>query len=308
MSDSPQTWTTRTLLAWMAQSFTERGIDAPKRMAEELLAHSLGCDRLRLYMDADRPASPIELQALRGLVRRALDHEPIQYLVGEESFYGLRFKTDRRALIPRPCTRTLVDAVLDHFKGHPATAGGRERDAGAGLLIGELCTGTGCVAVALAKNLPGARIVATDLSEDALALAAENAERHEVTDRIDFERGNLFGAFDAHAVARQEGSLAALAANPPYVPDDEWGDMAPNVTDHEPTLAIRGGSDGMDLVRPIIEQGPARLATGGVLAIEVANSRTPEVLALAQAHPLLTDARIDKDEDGLDRVLVALRK
>src|SRR6185295_16304457 len=135
--------------------------------AELLMAHVLGCERLRLYMDADRPASPLERSALRDLVGRALGHEPVQYLTGEAWFFSLPFKVDRRVLIPRPATETIVEHVLQHARAE-AGFGGKT---GEGVVIADVCTGSGCIAIALLKNLPQARAVATDVSPDALEVA-----------------------------------------------------------------------------------------------------------------------------------------
>ena len=308
MPQAPANWTTRTLLAWMSGAFGEQGLDSPRRLAEELLAHVLGCERLALYTDADRPASPLERAQLRDLVKRALAHEPVQYLVGHESFYGLKLHVDRRVLIPRPSTLTLVDAVLAHAKRDPRSGPVRDSEAGSGLLIADVCTGSGCVAIALAKNLPGARFVATDLSADALEVARDNAERLGVSDRIDFEHGDLLDALEAHASARNAGSLGAIAANPPYVPDHEWDAVEPNVKDHEPHGALRAGADGLEFVRPLIEQGPERLAAGGMLAVEIAACTAAEVLKLAEDHKLLERCEVRKDHEGLARVLVARRR
>lgn len=290
-------WTTRRLLAWMTEAFEKEDLDSPRLQAEMLMAHVLGTQRLKLYMDPDRPASDLERGQLRDLVKRALAHEPVQYLVGEVSFYGLVFEVDRRVLVPRPATQTIVDAALEHLKPTADT----------GCLIADVCTGSGCIAVTLASKLAQARAVATDVSTDALDVARANADRHGVGDRVDFETGDLLAALDAHAVAGGDGSLDALVSNPPYIPDDEWHAVPRNVRDHEPELALRGGADGLDLVRPLIEHGPARLRAGGLLAIEVATSRASDTLALAQAHPLLERAEIRRDSDGLDRVITAVR-
>ena len=302
-----QSWTTRRLLAWMTQAFEQRDLDAPRRMAEALVAHVLGTERLKLYMDPDRPASPLERQTLRDLVRRALDHEPVQYLIGEESFFGLMFHVDPRVLIPRPSTQTIVDEVLRHSRKTPGFGGHRESDAGAGVLIADVCTGSGCVGITLAKHLPAARVVATDVSDDALAVARTNAARHQVDDRVEFARGDLLEPLDGHPATRGAGSVDYLCANPPYIPDDEWADVEPNVKDHEPELALRGGADGLDLARLLVQDGPLRLRAGGLLLVEVAASRADATRELAERHPDLSSARIVKDSDGLPRTLVAER-
>lgn len=296
-------WTTRKLLVWMRQAFTKKGLDSPGLMSELLMAYVLGCERLKLHMDADRPASDSERQRLRDLVQRALNHEPVQYLTGEAWFYGIPFASDRRALIPRPSTGTIVEEVLHHARAAMPT-----NPTGEGVLIADVCTGSGCVAVVLLKRLTGARAVATDLSADALTLAKENAQRHGVADRIDFIRGDLLEALDEHPVARSQGSLHYLVSNPPYIPDHEWDAVEPNVKDHEPHLALRGGHDGLDLVRRLIAIGPRFLRPGGVLAVEIADSSAPAALELARANPALDSPRIVRDIEGLPRVVVGIRQ
>lgn len=303
----PESWTTRKLLAWMTKAFEDKGLDAPRRQAEMLMAHVIGCERLKLYMDPDRPAAPLERDTLRGLVKRALTDEPIQYLVGEELFFGMRFKVDKRVLIPRPSTQTIVEAVLQHARKNPDAGAVRESDAGTGIMIADICTGSGCIAAALAKHLPGARVVATDLSEDALAVAKINIEAHDLSDRVDLLKGDLLDALQTHPAAGRARSLRYLCSNPPYIPDDEWASVEPNVKNHEPTLALRGGPDGMDLVSRLIAGAPAFIEPGGLMLIEVAASRAERARSMAEAHPDLTNARILKDSDGLPRVIVAER-
>ena len=303
----PESWTTRRLLAWMAKAFEDKGLDAPRRQAEMLLAHVIGCERLKLYMDPDRPAAPLERDTLRGLVKRALADEPIQYLVGEEHFFGMTFKVDRRVLIPRPSTQTLVEAVLQHARKNPDSGSVRDSDAGSGILIADICTGSGCIAAALAKHMPGARVVATDLSEDALAVAKENIARHELADRVDLLQGDLLDALRQHPAAGRDRSIRYLCSNPPYIPDHEWDAVEPNVKNHEPTLALRGGPDGMDLVRRLIASGPQFIEPGGLMLIEVAASHADQARRLAESHDRLTNTRVLKDSDGLPRIVVAER-
>ncbi|HRQ72256.1 MAG TPA: peptide chain release factor N(5)-glutamine methyltransferase [Phycisphaerales bacterium] len=301
---SAQTWTTRRLLAWMGEAFTKAGIESPRLCAEMLVLHVLGCDRLRLYTDPDRPASPLERQALRDLVARALRHEPVQYLTGEAWFFGLPFRVDRHVLVPRPATETIVEHVLQHARATPGF-GGAEGD---GTLIIDLCTGSGCVAVALALRLPHARVVATDVSGEAVAVARENAVRHGVADRIDFFVGDLFAPLAEHPVAGTKGRAHYLVANPPYIPDDEWGDVPANVKDYEPEIALRGGEDGLRFVRPILERGGAHLRPGGLIAVEIAESRAEAALAIARGVPELEEARVVDDFEGRPRVVIAKRR
>ncbi len=307
----PATWTTRKLLQWMRDAFTKKGLDAPGLSSELLMAHIIGCERLKLYLDVDRPASDEERAKLRELVARALNHEPVQYLVGTAWFFGLPISVDKRVLIPRPSTETIVEHVLQHARashgGHGAAPAESAPTPSTPMLIADVCTGSGCIAIALAKRLPGARVAATDISADAMDVARANAERHGVADRVDFAQGDLLAPLLAHPVAGKKNSLNYLVANPPYIPDHEWDSVEPNVKDHEPHGALRGGADGMTFVRPILADGPALLAPGGQILIEIAACTGPEVLTLARAHPLLADARIIHDHDGLARVVVATR-
>ncbi len=292
-----QRWTTRTLLAWMAGHFEKKGVDSPRLTAEYLLAHVLQCERLRLYMDADRPASPAELQTLRALVARAAEHEPIAYLLGQGWFFGLPFRVSPATLIPRPSTEVIVEEVLQSarhgdFDDTP-------------LRLADVCTGSGAIAVVLAHHLGDrAALLATDISPDALTLAAENAAAHAVTDRIEFLHGSLL---DPLRPRPEWGRLHFLLANPPYVSDPEWEALDRNVRDYEPPLALRGGPDGLDLIRPLIEEAPEALRSGGMLALECSSTHADAVLELGRAQASLTECRLVKDLEGFKRVLVARR-
>lgn len=288
----------------MNASFTAKGVESPRLSSEMLLSHVIGCDRLKLYTQADRPASPIERAALRDLVARALRHEPIQYLVGEAWFFGLAFTVDARVLIPRPCTEIIVERVLQHARSRPGFGG----TAGDAVLIADVCTGSGCIGIALAKHLPHARILCTDLSENALQIARLNATRHGVNDRIDFRVGNLLEPVLFHTAAGQHGSLSYLVANPPYISDIEWDTaMGQNVRGHEPDMALRGGHDGLDLIRPLIAQSPKLLRPDGLLIIECAASTADTVRTLALESPDLESIEMVRDDDGLLRTLVAAK-
>lgn len=287
---APDTWTTRRLLDWMTGAFREQDLDSPRMLAEQLWAHVLGCDRLKLYTAADRPANEDERARLRDLVARALRHEPIQYLVGEGWFYGLPFAVDRRVLIPRPSTATILDAALPFLEGLDRAP-----------RVADVCTGSGAIAIALLRNAPEARCVATDVSGDALEVARANAERHGVTDRIEFREGDLLNPLLG------EPPFDAILSNPPYIPDHEWPGVEPNVADHEPHLALRAGPDGLDLIGPLLAGAPDVLAPGGLLAIEIAACNVEAVLRLARADARLAEAQIIEDIDRLPRVFLARR-
>lgn len=296
-------WTTRRLLAWMTEAFTRQDLDSPRLSAELLMAHVIGCDRLKLYTDADRPAAPLERDQLRDLVGRALKHEPVQYLVGEAWFFGLPLHVDRSVLIPRPCTETLVEQVLQHARAEPGFGG----KSGEGVRFADVCTGSGCIAISLLKQLPLSTAVGTDISPEALATAQRNAQRHKVHDRVAFLDGDLLTPLLDHPDAHE---FHYILSNPPYIPDHEWdlpGMVWENVRNYEPHLALRGGPDGLQYIRPLIEQAPGRLRSGGLLLIETAASTAGQVAELFRADGRLDRVRIVKDLEGLDRVVVGAR-
>ncbi|MEM6334257.1 MAG: peptide chain release factor N(5)-glutamine methyltransferase [Planctomycetota bacterium] len=284
-------WTTRGLLAWTAEHLERKGVDQPRLSAEMLLAHVLGVERLGLYTEADRPASELERAAFRELVERAAEHEPVDYLVGRSPFFSLMFEVTRATLIPRPSTETLVEHVLQHARRTPGF-----NDP----VIADVGTGSGAIAVSLAKHLAGARVIATDVSEEALEVAKRNAEAHGVGDRVEFRRGDLLEALGRDRVDY-------LVSNPPYIPDDEWGEVDRNVKEYEPESALRGGADGMLFVRPLIEGAAGALNTPGHVAIELAAARAGEAKGLAEAQEGLSNARVLADHEALPRVLVADR-
>jgi release factor glutamine methyltransferase len=275
------TWTPLKLIAWTQDFFARKGIDAPRLTAELLLAHALSCDRVRLYLDYDKPLGEPELARFRELVRRRADGEPTAYLVGKREFYGRPFRVDRRVLVPRPETELLVEAALAALP-----------EGGAAL---DLCTGSGCVGITLALERKGARVVATDLSEDALAVARENATALGAV--VELATGDLWSA--VHAGARFD----VVAANPPYVPTRELAALAPEVR-REPCSALDGGEDGLAVIRRIVEGAPARLAPGGTLVVEMHESHEGVLPGLCLAAGFVR-AEARRDLAGLPRLTVA---
>lgn len=259
-----------------------------------LLAHVLGQPRLKLYMDPHRPASELERSAYRGLVERAMRDEPVDYLVGQSPFFSMMLKVGPAVLIPRPSTETLVEHVLQHQRRTPGFAGPRIADVG---------TGSGAIAIALAKQLAksGApfSVIATDIRPEALAVAKDNAVAQGVADWIDFRQGDLLEPLRGER-------LTYLVSNPPYIPDHEWEAVQPNVKDHEPTHALRGGVDGLDYIRPLIEQARLYLADPGQLVVEIAACQKQAVIDLATTHGLRHPCVL-VDHERLPRVLVADR-
>jgi release factor glutamine methyltransferase len=278
---APETWTSLKLLAWTQGYFARAGVDAPRLTAEVLLAHALGCDRVRLYMDFEKPVAPPELERYRALVRRRADGEPTAWLTGSREFYGRAFGSDARALVPRPETEHLVEAALAAL---PAD----------GLAL-DLCTGSGCVGITLALERPGARVVATDLSPEALGLARENAARLGAT--LELIQGDLFAPLPPGA------RFHVIAANPPYVPRDELSGLCREVR-REPRLALDGGPDGLALARRIAAAAPGWLLPGGTLAVEMHESHAQALPALCLAAGFAA-AEVRRDLAGLPRLCVA---
>lgn len=316
-STDTKIWTTRRLLSWVTQYFEKHGIDSPRLSAEILLAHVLKCERLHLYMEVDRPSSDDELKELHSLVARAARHEPIAYLIGDSWFFGLQFQVTRDTLIPRPSTETIVEQVLQHYRQkniNDTTINNREETESSQInstctnphiTIVDIGTGSGVIAVTLAKHIENVRILATDISEAALQVARANALTHKVNTNIEFIQGSLLEPLRNIPVIL--GDIDYLVSNPPYISDKEWEAVAPNVTDYEPTSALRGGQDGLDYIKPLLLMGPEYLRIGGQLLIEIADSQVDPVLELARQNSLLGDWHILDDFEGLPRVLAATR-
>lgn len=281
--EPPKTWTIGSLVKWATDDFRARGIDNPRLDAELLVAHALGIDRMRVILDASRPLEGAELAKLRELVKRRRAHEPIAYLRGEREFYGLRFKVDSRVLIPRPDTETLVDVAL-----------ARTSHVSLSMRMLDLCTGSGCVAIAVARQRPTAKIFASDLSEGAIAVARENAYRLGAYN-VAFLSGDLF---EPAGAARFD----VVTANPPYIATGEIATLQADIREFEPRLALDGGPDGLAIVRRIVQAAPDHLAAGGVLALEIGAGEADATRALFEARGF-RDVRADRDLARIERVV-----
>lgn len=241
----------------LAERLAAAGNGNAARSVEELAAHVLDCRPLEINFRGPTPAQQAELEKL---IARAEQGEPIQYIIGHVDFRGLEIRCDRRALIPRPETEQLVEQVLQSVPGAGCRVPGK--GAASALRIADVGTGTGCIALALAHELPDAAVTAVDISAAALALAQENAERLGLGDRIAFVRGNLLDA-------AEEASLDIIVSNPPYIVSDVWKNLEPCVRDFEPKQALDGGADGLDLIRRLAAQAAAALKPGGALFLEI---------------------------------------
>lgn len=271
-----------------AELFGARGIESGRLEAELLLAHVLGMRRLDLYLQFDRPVTESELERFRAAVRRRLRREPLQYIVGEAQFRTVTLRVDRRALIPRPETEVLAGEVLAWARAHPAAV--RALDIG---------TGSGALAIALAAEGGFRQVVATDISADALALAAENAERAGVADRIELVRGRVWEPLAPGA------RFDAIVSNPPYIAAGERSALAPEVRDWEPAEALFAGEDGLDVVRAIVDGAWERLTEGGLLALEVGLGQARTVAERLDATGRFVDIRVVNDLAGRERIVLA---
>jgi len=271
-----------------------------KRSVEELAAHVLGCKPLEIYF---REMTSAQEEHLEILIDRAELGEPIQYIIGHVDFRGLEIRCDRRALIPRPETEQLVEQVLQSVLSVECRSEGSEslREVASELKIADIGAGTGCISLALAHELPNAEVTAIDISPEALALAKENAKRLNLTDRIHFVLGNLLNV-DTASTFFSDASLDIVVSNPPYIFSDAWKNLEPCVRDFEPQLALDGGADGMDLIRPLVEQAARVLKPGGGLFLEIGFDQGEAVFQCLEKSGF-QNIRIIKDLAGLDRIV-----
>lgn len=274
----------RRLLRWAVSSLEEAGIESAQLDAELLAAHVLGLSRTQLYVRVDRALETQAEQTFRELVLRRVRHEPVAYILGHKEFYGLDFQVDRRVLIPRPETETLVEVALTIA---------RQRDLG---LMAEVGVGSGAIAIALAINLPGAEIYAIDSSSDALDVAAENCRRHDVSDRVYLLHGDL--------LAPLPGPVELIVANLPYVSTAELSTLAPEITKYEPVVALEGGPDGLDQIRRLLEQVGPCLKPAGLLCLEIGATQALAVNQLVRSQFPEASVALVRDLAGLDRVVV----
>lgn len=292
MTQSTDAWTIRRLLEWTTGFFDRKQVDSPRLSAELLLGHVLSAPRIKLYTEHDRAVDEHHLAIFRDLVKRAGEHEPIAYLTGKAHFFNLEFKVTRDVLIPRPDTETIVEHVLQQVRFTP----GLERPR-----VLDLCTGSGCVAAAIAQHLKTATILAIDDSPAALAVAKENVERLGLADRVLLAEGNLYEPLEKQITA---SPFDMIVANPPYIPSAEIAKLDRNVRDYEPHAALDGGPDGLAVVRRILAGAPPRLLPGGRVYVEIQFDQAESAKRLA-AEAGLTEVRVYRDAAGHERVLHA---
>lgn len=270
----------------------QAGIESAGQEAFWIVEHALRLPAHHVIADRERRLSPVELAAVRGLVVRRAGREPLQYILGTQEFCGLEFHVNRTVLIPRPETELLVDYVTQRV---PA-----ERKA----IIVDVCTGSGCIAIAIAQQRSRARVIATDLSPPSLAVAKQNAARHELFERITWLEGDLLGAL---AGQKLEGQVDVIVSNPPYIAEADWETLQPEVRLFEPRGALVAGSQGTELHERLLQEADQYLSPGGAVIMEIGAGQARAMRRFVEQIPGYRFHRLIYDEAGLERVVIVER-
>jgi release factor glutamine methyltransferase len=299
----------------------KKNVESPRLQTELLLAHLLKMPRMKLYLNFDRVLTPAETDALREFVRRRGQREPLQHITGSTSFCGHEIAVNRHVLVPRPETELLAELGWEFLQGragNPLPADRRAEDCTPYQAL-DFCTGSGCIAIALAAKCPEAKIVATDISAETLALAKENAARNQVAERIEFLQGDGFAAL---AIVGQASSLSGsetkatgwkpvplfdlIVSNPPYIPSTEIATLEPEVRDFDPRAALDGGADGLVFYRLIALQAAAFLKPGGKIMVEFGDGQAGAICKIFETEKWIVEA-VKEDYSQRARILVAGR-
>jgi release factor-specific protein-(glutamine-N5) methyltransferase len=286
-----QVWSVKAALDWTTTFLAEKADEHPRRSAEWLLSAATGLSRVEIYAFHDRPLSPAERTTLREGVRRRAAGEPLQYVTGEVAFRHLVLKVRPGVLIPRPETEVLVDTVLPDVR--------RAIELRSSATVADLCTGSGCIALSIASECPGAAVFATDLSPTAVEVAAENAARLGLDDVVTPLVGDLFSALPDEARA----TLDVVISNPPYIPSADVPTLPAEIAGFEPHLALDGGPDGLEIYRRILSDAREWLRPGGLLAVELDERMVRK--AAEEAVEWYEDVTVVSDLAGRDRIVSA---
>ena len=286
-----QNWTIQRLLIWITEYFTEKGIDPPRLSAELLLSHVLQMKRIELYTQFNKPVTSQQLDQLHDLIKRAGRYEPIAYLIGKTEFYSLEINVTPDCMVPRPETELLVERAIEFLRTRSGTQ-----------FVCDLCTGSGCVAVAIAKNFSDARIIATDISDAALKVAATNIQKHRIENRITLLAGDLF---DPLVPQIDTEKFDLIVCNPPYVSASEFETLPKNVKDYEPKSSLFAGTDGLDIHSRIIENADSFLKPDAVLMLEIGYAQGQVIRQLLERTGTFGEIKIEKDFNKNDRIAFA---
>jgi len=286
--------TTGEALQWAFNTLSGALIPYARDEAEFILMHVLKCKRHELFINARRTLTPEEAALLKEAIARRLLREPAQYIFGEAEFMGLPFKVTSAVLIPRPETELLVKEAIKEAPSFGADA----------LTIIDLCTGSGCIAISTALGIKNCHVYATDISDKALVIAKENAGRLEAAGKITFLQGDLFGPVPE----KIKGQTHMVLANPPYITGKDMAALSPEVKDFEPKEALYGGTDGLDIIRRLLDTAHEYLAAGGLLLMEIGYNQSVATKALAQSSGKYEHIEILKDYGDIGRILKARSK
>ena len=284
-------WTVLGMIEWSKGYLAEKGFGNSRLEAELLLSHALSVSRVGLYVEHDRVLTPAELSRYKDLLKKRLTGEPVQYVTGTSSFMFSEFEVNRSVLIPRPETEALTEVALKVI----GEVVGERTD---GVIVADIGTGSGVIATTIALKVPAAVVYATDTSPEAVAVAARNAARAGVADRVRFLVGTFLEPLRSEGL---RGKLSAIVSNPPYVRSGDIATLPAEVRDFEPREALDGGPDGLDSLRAIAQDGPEFLARGGALLLEVGDGQAPLVEGMLKAA--LGSVRTLKDYTGRDRIV-----
>ncbi len=280
-------WTVQRLLEWTTAHLEKNGSESARLDSEILLAHARQCDRIQLYTRFNEELTNPERDLFRELVKRRAKLEPVAYLVGFREFFGLNFAVTPDVLIPRPDTETLVMEALEYLKEFPNAS------------VLEIGTGSGCIPISLATRMKTISLTTVDKSPAALDIAKQNAQKHQVLDRIQFLESDLFESLEKNE------PFDLIVSNPPYIPDQDMKILSPDVRLHEPRMALQAGADGLDIIRKLIDQSPYWLKPGGLLMMEIDSEQSKPVCNLINQNSRYQSCQVFKDLAHKDRVVQA---
>ena len=284
--------TVQEALQWASNVLARQGIENPPLNAEILLSFVLSCRRIDLHCDSARVLNHTQKKQLQRSIEQRLGRTPLQYIIGSSQFLDVDLTVNEHVFIPRPETEILVEETVKRLRAVLSIDDGD--------IIIDLCTGCGNIAVALARTFPTANVYATDISSEALSVAEKNSEIYDLSQRISFLCGDLFNPLKDLGIQK---SVSAIVCNPPYIVTSEIKNLAPEVRDFEPHLALDGGEDGLDVLRRIIDEAPLFLKQKGLLALEVGQGQTPLVRQSMIDDGTFTEIEIIEDLSGVERVV-----
>jgi release factor glutamine methyltransferase len=282
---SNESWTIKKVLDWTTGYFTKHQMENPHLEAEILLSHALNAERIKLYIDFEKEIDKKSLEVFKGFITRRAKREPTAYITGNKHFMSLNFKVTQDVLIPRPETELLIENAIELSKAYNGN-----------ITVLDIGTGSGAIAVSLAKFIDNAEIYATDSSKKALEVAALNAKRHGVEGKIKFIETDLF--------PKENLKFDIIISNPPYIKTSDISGLQPEIKDFEPVAALDGGADGLDFYRKIMEKASEYIKENGSILLEIGADQSKDVVGIIKNKLALKNIRVKKDLSGLDRVVI----